>query len=72
VKKKDLAKRLAAALEEVGAAAGDLARLLREIKVAPRASKTTISETVRDALARLRVARTNLLALQKLTVSDDR
>jgi hypothetical protein len=66
--KKEFAKRLAAALDEVSAATKDLDELLRRIRVAPRAEKTTISKTVEEALTRLRFARGNLIELQKLVV----
>jgi hypothetical protein len=69
--KKAFTKRLASALDEVSAAEKDLAELLRRIRVAPRAQKTTISATVEDALSRLRIARTNLVDLQKLVRESD-
>jgi hypothetical protein len=68
---KEIAKRLAKALGEVSAAEDGLAELLREIRVAPRAEKTTISKKVEDALARLRLARRDLIDLQTLLVGND-
>jgi hypothetical protein len=70
--KKELAKRISSALEEVSAADKDLSELLRRIRVAPRAEKTTISNALEQALARLRVAQADLLALQRagLTKKD--
>ena len=69
--KTEFAKKLAAAIDEVGAAEGNLAELLAQIRVAPRAEKTSISRAVEEALARLRLGRANLIDLQKLVVSDD-
>ena len=63
--KKEFVKRVASALDEVSAADKDLTELLRRIQVAPRAEKTTISNAVEQALARLRVAQAELLALRK-------
>ncbi len=67
----ELATRLAAAVEEVGVADQSLAQLLRELTVAPRAEKTAISDTVRDALARLKLATSNLIAVQKLVDDEE-
>jgi hypothetical protein len=67
--KTGFAESIAAALQEVAAADREIARLLRGIRVAPRASKTTISEALQDALARLRRARESLLDLQKLAAT---
>jgi hypothetical protein len=64
--KKKFGKKLEAAIEEVTAAEKELTKLLPQIRVAPRAEKTTISKAVEDALSRLRLARTDLLELQKL------
>jgi hypothetical protein len=64
--KKKFGKTLASAIEEVAAAEEDLSSLLPQIRVAPRAEKTTVSKKVEDALSRLRAARTDLLELQKL------
>lgn len=61
-----LATKLAVALEEVGAADKALTDLLAQIRVAPRAEKTAVSDAVADALAKLQVATTNLLELQAL------
>jgi hypothetical protein len=69
--KKELAKRLASALEEVGAADKDLTELLRRIQVVPRAEKATISSAVEKALSRLRVAQADLLELQQADLSKE-
>jgi hypothetical protein len=67
-----------AVLEEVGVAKNgvadaesDLARLLREIQVAPRAEKTTISEMLQSALQKLRNAREHLEKLETANRSKD-
>ena len=64
------AKKLAAAIEEVAAAEHALAVLLRQIRVAPRAEKTTISSTVEEALSRLNLARRDLVDLQKVARAE--
>lgn len=69
--KKKFGKKLAAAIEEVTAAEKDLSALLPQIRVAPRAEKTTASKRVEEALSRLRAARTDLLDLQKLVEKDE-
>jgi hypothetical protein len=66
-----ITKRLAAAIDEVSAAEKDLTALLPQIRVAPRAEKTTISKAVEQALSRLRAARTDLLDLQDLVSKGD-
>jgi hypothetical protein len=66
------AEKLAAAIEEVTAAEKALGSVLRQIRVVPRAEKTTISEAVELAFMRLKSARRELIELQKLAkrVSD--
>ena len=49
----------------------DLARLLNEIEVAPRAEKMAISEALRQAFQKLRDAREHLGKLEKLLGADD-
>jgi hypothetical protein len=65
-------------LEEIRAAKNaaadaenDLARLLSEILVAPRAEKTTISEALHNAFQKLRDAREHLGRLEELVRSKD-
>jgi hypothetical protein len=69
--KKELSSKLAAAIEEVTAAEAHLTTLFREIRMAPRAEKTTVSKSVEEALARLSVARTSLLDLQPLIAVEE-
>jgi hypothetical protein len=65
-------------LEEIGVAKNgvadaenDLARLLKEIEVAPRAEKTTISEALHAAFQKLRDAREHLGKLETLIRGKD-
>jgi hypothetical protein len=69
--KNALADKLRTALDEVSIAHDELAELLRKIRVAPRAEKTTVSTTVQDALKRLGLARNSLFSLQELIATDD-
>ena len=59
------------ATREMTAAESDLDRILREIRVAPRAEKTTISEVVQKAFSELRNARSKLVELQEELRADD-
>ena len=52
------------AKDAVADAEGDLVRILSEIDVAPRAEKTAISEALRNAILKLRAARTHLVLLE--------
>ncbi len=67
-----LVGKLATALAEVTSAEKALAEVLREIRAEPRAEKTwTISKAVEDAFDRLKVAKTNLLELERLATEGD-
>jgi hypothetical protein len=55
----------------VADAESDLAKLLKEIGVAPRAEKTTISEALRGAFRKLRDAREHLGKLETRMRSKD-
>jgi hypothetical protein len=59
------------AKEGVAEAERDLARLLTEIEVAPRAEKKSISEALRNAFEKLRDAREKLGKLETLIRSKD-
>lgn len=63
---KQFAAKLAAAREEVRAADEVLTALVGQIKVAPRAEKMAVSKIVDEALARLRLAASNLAEIQNL------
>lgn len=54
-----------AAARDIAAAEEDLGRVLREIKVAPRAEKTTVTEVVESAFTTLRAARARLARLEE-------
>jgi hypothetical protein len=55
-----------AAKSSVSDAEQDLTRLLSEIRIAPRAEKTGISEALESAFDKLRAAREHLGALERL------
>ncbi len=55
----------------VAEAESDIARLLNEIEVAPRAEKTTISEALQSAFQKLRNALEHLAKLETLIRSED-
>jgi hypothetical protein len=66
MKDKLVLEEIRAAKNEVADAESDLARLLSEIHVAPRAEKTTISEALRSAFQKVREAREHLGRLETL------
>ena len=55
----------------VADAQSELARLLQEVEVAPRAEKTKVSEALRNAMQKLRDAREHLGKLETLIRGDD-
>jgi hypothetical protein len=55
-----------AAKNGLAGAESDLAKLLGEIRVAPRAEKRTPSEALRDAVQKLRAARERLRRLEQV------
>lgn len=57
------------AKDAVADAEGDLARILREVRAAVRAEKTTISEALQKAFDKLRAARGQLVRLEKLALA---
>jgi hypothetical protein len=59
------------AKDAVADAESDIAGLLKEIEVALRAEKTTISEALRNAFERLRNAREHLVKLEALIRAED-
>ena len=69
-KKTVFAEKLAVAIEEVTGAERGLASVLRKLRAAPRAEKTTISAALEEAFSRLKVARKNLVELQRLSVRE--
>ncbi len=62
----ELREKLDAALQEVTAAEAALEGLLRELQVAPRAEKVTVTQIVETAFRRLRTAREQLAKLHEL------
>ncbi|HEY8040144.1 MAG TPA: hypothetical protein VIF15_10140 [Polyangiaceae bacterium] len=54
------------AAREILAAEDQLEKALREIRIAPRAEKTTISALLEAAFLKLKAARTRVLELEKL------
>jgi hypothetical protein len=68
--KAQLLEKINASKREMGEAETDLEKVLRELRTAPRAEKTTISKVVEDAFAKLRAARKNLIDLERL-ISED-
>jgi hypothetical protein len=69
VDKKLLLDKIAASRREVDAAEKKLAIVLRATTKGLRAEKTTVTETVKEAMAKLRTARTDLEDLGRI-VSD--
>jgi len=55
----------------VADAESDLAKLLKEVQVAPRAEKTTIGEALHNALQKLRDAREHLGKLETLIRGEE-
>lgn len=68
--KKLLLEKIEDARRDLGSAEVDLEKVLREILVAPRADKKTISKVVKDAFSKLKAARVTLGELQKLVSRD--
>jgi ribosomal protein L18E len=68
---KAILKRIAASKQGILAAESYLAKMVREVEVAARAEKQTISTVVAEALKQLSKARADLEALEKLATSDD-
>jgi hypothetical protein len=68
---KSILDELRVAKDRVADAGSDLARLLKEIEVSPRAEKTTISEALHNAFQKLRDARERLGKLETLIGAKD-
>jgi len=64
-------KRIDVARKELDDADDELAHLLNQMRVAPRAEKTTVSRVVEDALGKLRAARAHLSVLEQQLARDD-
>ena len=61
-----LLEKIDTAKSEVAAAETQLEQLLKEISVAPRAEKMTVSRVVEDAFSKLRAAKSDLQLLEEL------
>jgi len=59
------------AAAEVSDAAGDLDKLLGEIKTTPRAEKTTVSKAVEAAFSRLSTARVALSEVERMLKDEE-
>jgi hypothetical protein len=68
--KQEALERLAEAKRDINDAEANLAKVLREIDVAPRAEKVTVSQVVQDAFAKVRAVRAALNDLEELTKDD--
>ncbi|AUX40544.1 uncharacterized protein SOCE26_019450 [Sorangium cellulosum] len=68
---KALLDKVVAAKRDITEAENDLEKVLRDIQVAPRADKTTISKVVEDAFTKLRAVKANLIELEALVTTDD-
>ena len=69
--KRKLLEKITAAKTELMEAEADLDRCMREIRIAPRAEKTTITAMVEAAFSKLRSARADLVELEALANEDD-
>jgi hypothetical protein len=63
--------RIEAATREMALAEGELGRVLKEMRIGPRAEKTTVTSVVETALEKLKAARMTVAELEKLLASDD-
>ena len=70
MKKRAVLAKIDAAKTELTAAEADLDKVLREIRMAPRAEKTAISEVVQKAFTELRAARAKLVELEEDLVAE--
>ena len=64
-----LLQEIRSAKDAVADAEGDLTRLLREVRAAVRAEKTTISDALQKAFDKLHAAREQLVRLEKLALA---
>ena len=71
VNKKLLLEKIESAKRDIEAAETDLEKALRDMRVMPRAEKTTISKVLEDAFAKVRATRTLLTDLEELVTADD-
>lgn len=67
---RQLVERIERAKAEVDAAEGQLEQVLRELTVAPRAEKTTVSRGVESAFSKLRAVKSDLDVLEKMLAEE--
>lgn len=65
IERESILEEIVNAKRDIAEAEQKLERAIEEIQVSPRAQKTTVSKVVEDALAKVKVARTNLERLEK-------
>jgi hypothetical protein len=65
IERESILEEIVNAKRDIAEAEKKLERAIEEIQVNPRAQKTTVSKVVEDALAKVKVARTNLEKLEK-------
>ncbi len=70
MKKELLLNKIESAKREISAAEGELEHVLRDMRVMPRAEKTTISKVLEEAFAKLKAARGDLSDLEELVSGD--
>jgi hypothetical protein len=66
-----LRARIDTAIREMAHAETELGRVLKEMRIGPRAEKTTVTAVVEAALENLKTARVTVAELEKLLASDD-
>jgi hypothetical protein len=71
VNKPLLLQKIEAARHDIEAAETDLETALRDMRVMPRAEKTTISKVLEDAFAKVKATRNLLTDLEELVSGDD-
>jgi len=69
--KKLLLEKIAASKRDIAEAEARMTKVIRQVDVAPRAEKRTISEGVAEAIDKLTSARKDLEALEKLVLEND-
>ncbi|HEX7601701.1 MAG TPA: hypothetical protein VF316_08855 [Polyangiaceae bacterium] len=73
IKKAPILAKIKDAKQVITLAEKDVEKVLLDVRVAPRAEKTTITKAVQDAFVKLRAAKTSLIELEKLVkaISED-
>jgi hypothetical protein len=68
--KKLLLTKISASKSDINDAEERLAKVIRDVQIAPRAEKT-VSEVIDGAMKKLKAARSELESLEKIVLSDD-